>query len=288
MVNMIEIKSIKLTPFTKMSATVHGILGFIIAVVFSIVVLILQAVGTIPDLGFNSIIGLGLPLIILLQIGAFFSTILVGFFSVLVYNILVPKLGGLKLEFDNDVVNKIPVIPFSLIISAIIAVWAFIMGLMLAAVITPMYSLISSMPNNMTSNITSAAGINLPSGAGFEAIFIVALIIGLPILVFVFGFIYSAIIAILYNYVVSRVAKISLKFESINGNLNELKNIPLLPNALVIGLISAIIGIIPSIIFKNYTEFIYNFVIYFAAVALIAYIYNFLAPKIGSIKVKLE
>ncbi|MDD3985286.1 MAG: hypothetical protein PHY59_05260 [Methanobacterium sp.] len=226
-----------------------------------------------------------MPLIIFLPIGAFFITILVGFFSVLVYNILVPKLGGLKLEFDGDVVKKIPVISFALIISAITAIWAFIMGLVLAAVITPMYSLISTMPDN---NITSAAGVNLPSGSGFEAIFIVALIIGLPILVFVFGFIYSAIIAILYNYVVSRVAKISLKFEAINRDLNELKNIPLLQNALVIGLMSAIIGIIHSIIFQNYTEFIYNFVIYFAVVALMAYIYNFLAPKIGSIKVKLE
>jgi len=288
MVGIIEIKSIKLTPFTKMSATVHGILGFIIAVVFSIAVVILQAVKIIPDLGFNSIAGLGLPLIILLPIGAFFITIVVSFFSVLVYNNLVPKLGGLKLEFDGDVVNKIPVIPFALIISAIIAVWTFIMGLVLAGVITPMYSLIGSMPNNMTSNITSAAGVNLPTGAGFEAIFIVALIIGLPILAFVFGFIYSAIIALLYNYVVSRVAKISLKFESINNTINELKHIPVLPNALVIGLIFAIIGIIPSIIFKNYTEFIYNFVMYFAVVALTAYIYNFLAPKIGSIKVKLE
>ncbi|MDD3985285.1 MAG: hypothetical protein PHY59_05255 [Methanobacterium sp.] len=42
MVDIIEIKSIKLTPFTKMSAIVNGILGFIIAVVFSIAVGIIQ------------------------------------------------------------------------------------------------------------------------------------------------------------------------------------------------------------------------------------------------------
>nr|WP_243686775.1 hypothetical protein [Methanobacterium formicicum] len=145
MVDVKEIKSIKLTPFTRMSASIYGILGFIGAVVMLIALIIVQATGLIPQIGqFNLVTGLGIPLIVLLPIGAFFSTIVVSFFSVLLYNLLVPKLGGVKLELDGNEVEKIPVISFSLIQSAIGAIWAFIVGLVLAAVISPLLSFISA------------------------------------------------------------------------------------------------------------------------------------------------
>ncbi|MDD1774894.1 MAG: hypothetical protein LUQ24_05135, partial [Methanobacterium sp.] len=130
MLDVKEIKSLKLTPFTKMSALIYGILGFIGAIVMFVALTIIQAAGGIPQLGqFNLITGLGIPLIVLIPIGAFFATIAVSFFSALLYNTLVPRLGGVKLEIEGNEVEKIPVISFSLILSAIGAVWAFILGL---------------------------------------------------------------------------------------------------------------------------------------------------------------
>ncbi len=294
MLDVKEIKSVELTPFTKMSALIYGILGFIAAVVLLIALTIVQAAGVIPQLGqFNIVTGVGIPLIILIPIGAFFSTLAVSFFSVMLYNALVPRLGGIKLELEGNEVVKIPVISYALILSAIGAIWAFIAGLVLAAVISPLFSLISTLPEaaNITANLTNATGSAMPTGAGFGAIGVImslALIIGLPIMVFVFGFIWSALFAIFYNYIVTRVAKINLEFAAISGNLHELKHIPVLPTALAVALAYAILGVISGIASGNYGEFISNFVMYFIETALIALLYNYLAPKIGSIKLNLE
>jgi len=294
MVDVKEIKSVKLTPFTKMSALIAGILGLIAAVVLLIVLTIVQATGAIPNLGsFNVITGIGLPLIILLPIGAFFITIASSFFSIILYNALVPRLGGVKLGLEGTEVANIPVVAYALILSAIGAIWAFIAGLVLAAIISPIFSAAGSLPDltNITANITSATGSTLPSSAGFGAMGIIlsiALIIGLPILVFVFGFIGHALVAIFYNFLVTRVAKINLEFAAISETLHELKHIPVLQTALAVAIVFAIMGLITGVLSGNYTQFISNFVSYFVETALIAILYNYLAPKIGSIKLNLE
>lgn len=294
MVDVKEIKSLKLTPFTKMSASIYGILGFIAAIVMAIILTIVQAAGFMPQIGhFNVATGIGIPLIILLPIGAFFGTIAVSFFSIILYNALVPRLGGVKLELEGNEVLKIPVVSFSLIISAIGAIWAFIVGLVMAAVFSPLFSLISSMPagSNITANFPNATGASMPTGPEFGAAGVIVplvLIIGLPILVFVFGFIWNALFALFYNYIATRVSKINLEFSQISGNLHELKKIPVLPTALAVAIVYALLGIISGIMSKNYGEFISNFVFYFIETALIALLYNYLAPKIGSIKLNLE
>ena len=294
MVDVKEIKSVQLTPFTKMSASIYGIIGLIAAIVLFIALVIIQATGAITQLGqFNVVTGLGLPLIILLPIGAFFTTITVSFFSVLLYNTLVPRIGGIKLELEGNDVENLPVVSFALILAAIGAIWAFIIGLVLAAVISPLFSLIGTLPQaaNLTANFTNVTGATLPSGVNFGAVGVIVtllLIIGLPILVFVFGFIWNALFAIFYNYLVTRVAKIKLEFASISGTLQELKHIPVLQTALAVALVYAILGIIFGILSKNYAEFFTNFVQYFIQTALIAILYNYLAPKIGSIKLNLE
>ena len=247
MIDIKEIKSVKLTPFTRMSALIYGVLGFVAALAMLIALTIMQAAGFMPQLGqFNVVTGLGVPIIILFPIGAFFSTIVISFFSVMLYNALVPRLGGIKLELDGNEVVKIPVISFALILSAIGSIWAFIAGLVLAAVISPIFSLISTLPEaaNITANFTNATGATIPTGVEFGAAGIIVslvLIIGLPIMVFVFGFIWNALFAILYNYIVTRVAKIKLEFSQITGNLHELKHIPVIPTALAVAIVYAII-----------------------------------------------
>jgi hypothetical protein len=294
MVDIREIKSVKLASFTKMSASIYAILGFVAAIVALITLIIVQAAGLVPQLGqFNIVTGLGIPLIIILPIGAFLTTLAASFLSAMLYNVLVPKLGGIKLELDGKDVVKIPVISFALILSAIGAIWAFIVGLLMAAFIAPLLSVISTSPiaANITANITNTTGTTIPNSAAFGSMGIILallLVIGLPILAFVFGFIWNALFAIFYNYLVTRVAKIKLEFANITGNLHELKHIPVVPTALAVALVFLLLGIISGILNGNYGEFITNFVFYFIETALIALSYNYLAPKIGSIKLNLE
>jgi hypothetical protein len=103
----------------------------------------------------------------------------------------------------------------------------------------------------------------------------------------VFGFIWNALFAVFYNYIVTRVAKIKLEFANITGSLYELKHIPVVPTALAVALVYALLGLL-GIFSGNYGEFITNFIMYFIETAIIALSYNYLAPRIGSIKLNLE
>ncbi|MTK64752.1 MAG: hypothetical protein F8N15_09590, partial [Methanobacterium sp.] len=288
------IKSVELTPFTKMSASIYGILGFIAAVVILVAMTIVQVTGVASQIGsFNVVTGIGIPLIILLPILGFFTTIAVSFFSVILYNALVPRLGGIKLDLNGTEIVKIPEVSFALILAAISAIWAFIAGLVLAAVASPIISIIGSTPDatGIAANFTNITGSAIPSGTNFGAIGIilsVALIVGLPILAFVFTFIGNALFAIFYNYIVTRVAKINIEFATIRDTLHEIKHIPVIPTALAVALVYLLLGIISGILSHNYTEFISNFIIYFIETALIAILYNYLAPKIGTVKLDLE
>lgn len=293
MVDIKEIKNVKLTPFTKMSASIYGILGLITAVVMFVALVIVQVTGVAGQVGqFNFITGLGIPLIILLPIASFFITIAVSFFSAILYNTLVPRLGGVKLEMDGSEVKSIPVVSFALILSVIGAIWAFIAGLVLAAVISPLFSMIGTLPEaaNITANITNVTGAAMPSGMNFGAIGAIVtllLVIGLPILAFVFGFIWNALFALIYNYISTRAAKINLEFNQITGHQFEIKYIPVLPAALAVSITYAVLGLL-GILSGDFTQFISNFILYFIETALIAYFYNYLAPKIGTVKLDLE
>jgi len=294
MVNLKEIKSVNLTSFTKMSASIYAILGFVAAIAMLIILAIVQAAGFLPQLGqFNLAIGVGIPLIILFPIGAFLITVAISFISALLYNALVPRLGGIRLEMEGIDVVKIPVVSFALILAVIGAIWAFIVGLIMAAIITPLFSffLTSPLTANITANLTNVTGTNMPNTAAFGAAGIILalfLVIGLPILIFVFGFIWNALFALFYNYIVTRVAKIKLEFASITGSLHELKFIPVIPTALAVALVFTLLGIISGILSGNYGQFITNFIQYFIETAIIALSYNYLAPKIGTIKINLE
>lgn len=294
MVDLKEIKSIKLVPFTRMSATIYACLAFIAAIVMLITLAGVQAANLIPNAGFFTVVaGIGLPLIVILPIAAFLITLSVSFLTVMLYNLLTPRLGGVELEFDGIEVTKIPIVSFALILSTIQAIWAFIVGLFLAGMVNIITTFIGQIVPTISSELPQYTNITFPIGptgmpAGTEtAIISLLLIIGLPIIVFVFGFIWNALFAIFYNYIATRVTKINLEFVQIKDDLFELKNIPVIPTALAVAIVYAIFGLF-GILSGNFGEFISNFIIYFIETALIAILYNYLAPKIGSIKLNFE
>ncbi len=297
MIDTKEIKKIKLTPFTRMSATIYAILGLVSALIMLVILIAVQASGIttqmMPQLtNFNWITGVGIPLIVILPVLSFIGTVAVSFISATLYNLLVPRLGGIKLELEGEDLEKIPVIAFSLITSAIGAIWAFIIGLLMAAFLSPFFSLISSLPipAEITAELSNSTGtaINGSLVGSVGILVTLLLVIGLPIMAFVFGFIWNALLALLYNYLVTRVAKIKLNFSQLTGSLYELTNIPVMPTALAVALLYALLGLISGILNQNYGEFIINFIWYFIATVIAAKAYNYLAPKIGSVKLNLE
>lgn len=303
---MVEIKSVKLAPFTLMSSTVHAILALIAAIIMLILFSIVGAF--FPNIG-AAIALMGVAMIIIYPIAVFFIGLSTQFFSAFLYNTLVPRLSGIKLELEGSDVTAIPVVPFALILAAIEAIWAFIFGLFLAAAIAPITALISgSIPvvSQVIANATNATGAAMPTGAAVGAFGVISallLIIALPIAVFVIGFIANALTAIFYNFIATKVSKIKLEFAAVSDTLHELKSIPVVPAALSIAVVFTIWGLINGII--NLIQYsamgdavtgvgsligniIGNFILYFIIVALAAFFYNFLVPRIGGIKLDLE
>jgi len=318
MVEIKEIKSVKLAPFALMTSSINAIIAFIAAIIILIVFGTVAAL--IPQASiFGAVItAVGLALIIIYPISSFFINLSTSFFSALLYNTLVPRLGGIKLGLEGDDVTEIPVISFALILASIEAIWAFIIGLFLAAALAPITALLSSsipvisqgIVNALNStnftNVTNISNITIPNGSAVGAIGIIGalfLIIGVPILVFVLGFIVNALAAIFYNYLATRVSKVKLNFAAISGTLYELKSIPPVPTALALAVVFAIFGFLQGLgrlialsaagnplggVGALIGSIIYAFVMYFIIVALAAIFYNYLAPRIGGIKLNLE
>ena len=305
MVDVKEIKSIELVPFTLMTSSIGAILALIYAIILLITFGILAAVIPTAGLIFAS---LGISMIVLYPIGTFLVYITLSFVTALIYNMLVPRLGGIKLGLEGDEVRTVPVVSFALIMAGVAAVWAFIIGLLLAALIVPVTTLVSTiipLVSSIAANATNLTPATLPTGSvvGTGGVVIaVLLIIALPILVFVFGFIGHALAAIFYNYIIPRVGGVKLLFAPAGTN-HEITSIPVVAASLalasvavIFGIIYGIIGLINGLAAGNASmgvgsligNIIGSFIGTFIMVALITIFYNFLAPRIGGVQLGLE
>ena len=221
MANVVEIKSAKIVPFTLMSSSISAILAFIGGILFAIIAGI--AVALLPAPWGGLLAGLGVAAIIAYPILTFLVGLSTVFLSVLLYNLLVPRVGGVKLAMEENRVVSIPIVPFALILSIIGAIWAFIIGLVLSTGIAPLAGLIgTALPLIGNATNTTITGSMFGAGTTFLYVF---LIIGLPILAFIFGFIYNALFAIFYNFIAARAAKIQLNFTAVTGAWNDLTSI---------------------------------------------------------------
>ncbi|MCE5214037.1 MAG: hypothetical protein LLF83_04880 [Methanobacterium sp.] len=306
MADVKEVKSVKIAPFTLMTAGVQSILAFIGAILLLLFLSLLGAF--MPTFG-ATMAWLGVAIVIIYPIAVFFIGIAVYFYSAFLYNSLVSRLGGIKLAMEGSNLMEIPIVNFALILAVIQAIWAFIVGLFLAALLAPTTSFLGSLVplvSQAVVNATNMTGVVMPTGAVIRSIGVVEalfLIIGLPIIVFIGSFILYALVAIFYNFIVTKVSKIKLEFAAISGTLHELKSIPIIPAALAIGVLMAVFGLIRGIIYlilfsaAGYPlagvsnlifDVIFGFVVYFIIAALGAFFYNYLAPKIGGWKLNLE
>ncbi len=325
MVDVKEIKSIELVPFTLMTSTIGAILALIYAIILLITFGALSAFIPGAALIFAS---LGISMIILYPIGTFLIYITLSFVTALIYNMLVPRIGGIKLGLVGDEVQNVPVVSFALIMASVGAIWAFIIGLLLTALIIPLTTIVStiiplasqlavavvnnatsllSMSNatNLSVNATNFTAANLPNGSvvGTGGVVIaLMLIIGLPIAVFVFGFIGHALAAVFYNFMIPRVGGVRLLFAPA-GTAHEITSIPVVSASLALASVAVIFGIIYGLFglangiaagsaAMGVGSLIGNIVGYFVGtfimVAIITIIYNFLAPRIGGVQLGLE
>ncbi len=258
---------------------------------------------------------MGIASVIILPITAYFLIMAVSFFSGMLYNRISSRFSGVKLRLDNNEITKISIKAFTLIIASIQSIWALIIGLFMAAAIIPFTNIIIMVINFIANVITRSIDIsgttlliNTVLGTNGFTLAII-LIFGLPTIAFASGLISNGLFAIFYNYIATNIIRIPLDLELISGKQYEIKSLPVVPSAApvsgaVFGAFGVIMGIItwlslvvtgnPSVgnIINDLTIIILNglsyFLGYFLIFALIAVIYNFLAPKVGGIRLYFE
>lgn len=292
-----------------MASSIEAILAFITALISLVIFVTSTAIN--PQFGsYGAILtGVEVASVITSPISAFFVTMAVSYFSILLYNHLAPRIGGIKIELTAKEVNHISVVPLALNLAIIEGILAFIIGLLFTLVLLPLNTLITGTIPVLVTNISNLTNTIVPvyhiPGMGSLALILIIL---LPAMVFALGFISSVLITLAYNYVGARIAKLQLDFIPVAGSLYELRSIPVAPAAVVaaiiFGVFGSILGILSILGFINLVTLstlgnvlggiafrsgiTLYFVPYIVIVALVAIFYNFLVPRIGGIKLYLK
>jgi len=294
MVDVKEIKHIRAAPFTLMTSVIHAILAFIVAI---LLLLGLGVLAAIPQLSAISgvLLTLGVALVILIPLTSFFYNIVGAFVMALLYNVLVPKVGGIKLGMEGEEVKSIPVVSYALIMACISAILTFILGLYVGLAGAPVLTLVSA----IIPQVTDATGALMAMFGGIWAVFWIIL---MPILVFIFSFIGMALYALFYNVLIPKIGGMKLIFAEAGTDF-ELTNIPAVPAALALAVVQAVFGLLQGLlnliqygmlgdvvagVVALIVQIISSFIITFIFIVLAAIIYNLLQPKIGGVKLQLE
>jgi hypothetical protein len=96
-----EIKSVPVVPFALMIGAISAVVGFLYALIFILPFSIL--IGSMPVQGTSSIAlgaGFGIIMLIAIPIGAFIAGFIAYAIIALIYNLLAPRIGGIKLELE--------------------------------------------------------------------------------------------------------------------------------------------------------------------------------------------
>jgi hypothetical protein len=294
-----EIKSVAIVPFTLMSSSISAVLGLIYAL---ILILVLGAVAVfIPSEShiINSLLmTASVAIIIILPVGSFLLSILSSFLIAFIYNLLVPRIGGIKLGmFEMKEIRSVPVIPLSLMASSIYTILTFLIMLIIAPL------LVVVLQGAALASISTSSSMAVEGLGAIGLIGIVVMVIGIPILVFVFTFIYTALMALVYNFLAPKMSGIRLKFNTIKDNSFEIKKIKPIPLALISAVVLTILNFIfslPTLAMYFATDnapgglgyFLGNtigsFIAIFILYAIMALLYNYLRPFVGGIELELE
>jgi len=298
MIEIKDVKSIQIVPYTLMMSSISAVLALIYAIIFIIILGITGLV--VPGLSAGFLVTLAIAMILLFPTASFLISIVQSFLTAILYNHLVPRLGAIKLGFeDMNEIKNVPVVPFALMTSVLSGIIIFLIMLIVGPIL--------AVSLQAAAIAASSAGTAIPGLASVAALGIVGmliLIIGLPIAMFISIFIATAIMAILYNTLAPKIGGIKFNFGNAVGNISEIESIPVFPFALITTIVITIFGLITQLIsfiiaivsgqavatqlIMLILSVVFDLVIGFIIYAISAFLYNYFRPKIGGIKLEIE
>jgi len=275
-----ELKSIDLSSYTIISTGVATLISILIA----IIIIVAFAVSVPNSMGVMIYI---FPTIVF---GTMISNIFVNFSTGYLYNVLSKRLGFIKFNIEEDSIKSISAKETGLLVGFITLIMILVIYLATSLILPLIIS--SFMTLLMYSAQTGIA----------TAMYQTMMLISNPITIAI-GIIGSVIIVsvftllgiYIYNILASSDREIVVKLSKEN-NLTQLDSITPLNFAIAMGAISLILNIILAAIlvisgvplFNALVDVLIGFVSAFITAMLIALSYNFLAPKLGKLKVELE
>ena len=275
-----ELKSIDLSSYTLISTGIATLISVLIA----IIIVGLFAVSVPNSLGVMIYI---FPSIVF---GTLISNIFVNFSTGYLYNVLSKRLGFIKFDIEGDSINKISARETGLLVGVITLVMILVIylatSLILPLVISSFITLL------MYSAQTEIATVMYQTMMMISNPMTILIgILGSVIIVSVF----TLLGIYIYNILASSDRAILVKLTKKDG-LTQLDSITPLNFAIAMGAISLILNIIIAAIlvisgvplFNALVDVLIGFVYTFIIAILIALLYNFLAPKLGKLKVELE
>lgn len=275
-----ELKSIELSSYTTM---VTGI-----TVLFSIITAILISIGIAALMPSGS--GVIIYLIPTIIVGVFMYTIYNSFSQGLFYNLLAKKLKTIAVIIeDGKEIAKISTTETATMV-ALISTIQFILLYLVSVLVLPLLFTSVIQTLMFTGQATLAYGIYQLLAILSQPTTILMLIFG----TFIITFVFVLIGAYIYNILAKKGRGVILNLGN-EGGLTAIESIePLklaIAFAIICGILSLIVGIISVISGGSIANLIGNvlggFVGGFIEFYLIAIFYNFLAPKIGKIKLEL-
>lgn len=275
-----ELKSIDLSSYTIISTGVATLISIVIA----IIIVGLFAVSVPNSFGVMIYI---FPTIVF---GTMISNIFVNFSTGYLYNVLSKRLGFIKFDIEEDSIKSISAKETGLLVGFITLIMILVMYLATSLILPLILS--SFMTLLMYSAQTGIATVMYQTMMLISNPMTIAVgILGSVIIVSVF----TLLGVYIYNILASSNREILVKLSEKN-NLIQLDSITPLNFAIAIGAISLILNIIIAAIlvissvpiFNALVDVLIGFVCAFIAAMLIALSYNFLAPKLGKLKVELE
>ena len=275
-----ELKSIELSSFITMNTGIAVLFSIISAILLSIVIVATNANAA-------SVVIYLIPTVI---VGTFMYSIYNSFCQGLIYNVLAKRLKTIAVIIkDGKEIVKISTTETATMTGIILTI-QFILIYLVSVFILPL--LLTSVIQTLmfTGQSTLAYGIYQLLGILSQPTTILMLIFGTFIITFVFVLIGTHI----YNFLAKSGKGVVLNLSEDNGLtvIDSIDTMKLaIAFALICGILSIITGLISVFSGSNINAFIGSvlggFIGGFVEFYLIGFFYNFLAPKIGKIKIKL-
>jgi hypothetical protein len=275
-----ELKSVDISSYTVISTGI----ATLTSIILSIIIVGLLAISVPNSLGTMIYI---IPTIVF---GTMICTIFFAFSEAYLYNVLSKRFSPIKFDIEENCIKKISTKETALIVTMITAIITIVVYLALSMIV-PLFlsSLITIL---MYASQTAVATAIYQAMIYISSPLVIAIgLISTIIIMFIFTLLGTYIYNLLGDS--DRGILVELKTED---KLTQLESIKPLNFGIAIGAITLILNIILGLImiisgsnmFGTLSTVLGSFFIAFIEALLIAAFYNFLAPKIGKLKVELE